>query len=504
MNRNPWLEWTLQNQFVTSESGDSEAGTLQTVMDYNGTSPAIWDAHGYDDLTQRPLYFPYVGEAGMMTFSPANGIMLHVPEVHKGNEIGWDSCGGRQRGSIQMRETNIFAGVKGSGLKVRRAVVGKTSREESLLAAIDDDGQGEFESWGSTYFENPRPAPAPPSTRALPPAPRPHRWTTSDLFTRPSAQAPHLRRFSMEGLSAGDTRSQRSSALASFVAVCQTPDAQLPSPWSPQHSPTAGVVAPLLADSPPATVPKQMLGGGTIPLPTVSATCHLVPEQTSRWHNHSRQDSADSSMDHVYVQIQDCIAATEALSRTMLACSYLNHDSLETICAALKGALRSMQKTIDQGIQNVELDTPEKVAWNDKQQALESSVQKNVRKYYQAAIQTARKPPRINHLDDRMSKLNAYVRKFRDLNMRILVSYDRLRILELRSQLMLAYASVGRTKARKSDAHERERNERCRTGNRGIEELKQDIQAIRVQRSGRLMTLKGIKDTVLSPVKIIL
>jgi hypothetical protein len=35
-----------------------------------------------------------------------------------------------------------------------------------------------------------------------------------------------------------------------------------------------------------------------------------------------------------------------------------------------------MQKTIDEGIQNVELNTPEKVAWNTKQQALELSVQR--------------------------------------------------------------------------------------------------------------------------------
>ena len=47
---------------------------------------------------------------------------------------------------------------------------------------------------------------------------------------------------------------------------------------------------------------------------------------------------------------------------------------------------------------------------------------RNVRKYYQLATQTAKKPPRINHLNSRIDKLHAYLRKFKDLNVRILVS----------------------------------------------------------------------------------
>jgi len=46
---------------------------------------------------------------------------------------------------------------------------------------------------------------------------------------------------------------------------------------------------------------------------------------------------------------------------------------------------------------------------------------RNVHKYYQLAEHTCGKPPRISRMEERMDKLVAYLRKFRDLNIRILV-----------------------------------------------------------------------------------
>jgi len=46
---------------------------------------------------------------------------------------------------------------------------------------------------------------------------------------------------------------------------------------------------------------------------------------------------------------------------------------------------------------------------------------RNVLKYYQLAEHTWTKPPRISRMEERMDKLVAYLRKFRDLNVRILV-----------------------------------------------------------------------------------
>ena len=46
---------------------------------------------------------------------------------------------------------------------------------------------------------------------------------------------------------------------------------------------------------------------------------------------------------------------------------------------------------------------------------------RNVLKYYQLAEHTCSKPPRISMMEERMDKLVAYLRKFRDLNIRILV-----------------------------------------------------------------------------------
>ena len=51
---------------------------------------------------------------------------------------------------------------------------------------------------------------------------------------------------------------------------------------------------------------------------------------------------------------------------------------------------------------------------------------RNVLKYYQLVEHTCSKPPRISRMEERMDKLVAYLRKFRDLNIRILVRLFRV------------------------------------------------------------------------------
>ena len=51
----------------------------------------------------------------------------------------------------------------------------------------------------------------------------------------------------------------------------------------------------------------------------------------------------------------------------------------------------------------------------------DASLDRNVLKYYQLVEHTCSKPPRISKMEERMDKLVAYLRKFRDLNIRILV-----------------------------------------------------------------------------------
>lgn len=132
-------------------------------------------------------------------------------------------------------------------------------------------------------------------------------------------------------------------------------------------------------------------------------------------------------------------------------------------------------------------------------------VDRNVRKYYQLATLTAEKPPRVNHLDDRIEKLTAYLHKFKDLNGRILVSgkgdrgcasltshqacYEKLRLLELRAQLANATAEARRRKAEEV-AHQRERAQRWKAEKQVMETLRQDIQTLREARSTRLADLK--------------
>lgn len=83
--------------------------------------------------------------------------------------------------------------------------------------------------------------------------------------------------------------------------------------------------------------------------------------------------------------------------------------------------------------------TQDILEWRQKHELLEQSIQKyvplrpfcdwiinlstlrNVFKFYQLAEHTCSKPPRISRMEERMDKLVAYLRKFRDLNIRILV-----------------------------------------------------------------------------------
>ena len=81
------------------------------------------------------------------------------------------------------------------------------------------------------------------------------------------------------------------------------------------------------------------------------------------------------------------------------------------------------------------------LVWRQKHELLERSIQKcvlpplpgfvksppdilsrrNVLKFHQLAEHTCNKLPRISMMEERMDKLVAYLRKFRDLNIRILV-----------------------------------------------------------------------------------
>jgi hypothetical protein len=103
--------------------------------------------------------------------------------------------------------------------------------------------------------------------------------------------------------------------------------------------------------------------------------------------------------------------------------------------------------------------TQDILQWRQKHESLEQSIQKyvlsslpvivkrfdilpcrNVCKYYQLAEHTCSKPPRISRMDERMDKLVAYLRKFRDLNIRILV---RIYLSQLTSWFNVLPWSIG-------------------------------------------------------------
>lgn len=67
--------------------------------------------------------------------------------------------------------------------------------------------------------------------------------------------------------------------------------------------------------------------------------------------------------------------------------------------------------------------------------------------------------------------------------------YEKLRLLELRSQLARATAEARRRKAEEA-AQQRERTQRWKAEKHVMESLRQDIQALREARSSRLADLK--------------
>lgn len=156
-------------------------------------------------------------------------------------------------------------------------------------------------------------------------------------------------------------------------------------------------------------------------------------------------------MDEVQIcaQIDECIAATDRMEETLRSCSYFDSTPFTTICDLLKGALVEMMGTIAEGAENSRgteasassvAVTQDVLPWRQKHELLEQSIQKNVHKFYQLAEHTCDKPPRISRMEERMDKLVAYLRKFRDLNIRILASYDKLRVLLVSGRLASAVA----------------------------------------------------------------
>lgn len=272
----------------------SSANTTPTYAEYNGPSPTLWN-----EIDWRCQEFGTF-EATLGDYLPSPySVELEVLPA-RCEDVPWIRP--PMRGRTELKK-DIGRGVQRSmttGSQKRKAVVEKVvSRAFRKLEAVNDDG-----NWDTQDFVDPRPAPAPPAVKR-----QPMEWIVyskpeGEVFTRPG-----------DYLSAVDDSARLCRGEVLHPVIPEPP--KIESPRVFQQPTPEEVHRPLFMETPLYTVPKQKLGGDDIPLPAMTATCPLINTPLTGVPDTAFSipcsDSIDSSMDHVYVQIHDCLNATERM-----------------------------------------------------------------------------------------------------------------------------------------------------------------------------------------------
>lgn len=291
---------------------DTSANTTPTHAGYDGPSPTLWEIADWQ-----------CQERG--TFEATVGNYLPSPcsvelEVRSAKYEDVPRIRQPMRGRSEMKK-DIGGGVQRSmktGMQRRNSAVDRLVSKATRWAEVMYDDE---KSWDTQDFVDPRPAPTPPATKR-----QPMEWT---LYSQPRGEA--------------STRPGKpSSAMKSSIhsSRCENPRPVVPEPpkiESPRvyQQPTPEELhRPLFLETPLFTIPRQKLGGDDIPLPTVTATCpppHSgVPDTgVSRF----SLDSVDASMDRVYVQIQDCLSATERMDKVRFSSNFfIFQPDIDAVC----------------------------------------------------------------------------------------------------------------------------------------------------------------------------
>ncbi|KAI0629471.1 hypothetical protein C8Q77DRAFT_1065724 [Trametes polyzona] len=180
-----------------------------------------------------------------------------------------------------------------------------------------------------------------------------------------------------------------------------------------------------------------------VPLPEVETMDVVLPSPSSEAPSMALADlRLDLGVEDLTLRSERCSETIARASLSLCSCSLLRDPhAIMHLCDRLRATISSVQCALDETPSEFATDRSEaKRTWYAKHWQIISSLDRNLNMFYLLAHQIEKRPPRIHRLASIVDKLATYQAKFADLARRIVLSYEKLRFLSLRSQLTLAYS----------------------------------------------------------------
>ncbi|TFK92002.1 hypothetical protein K466DRAFT_595623 [Polyporus arcularius HHB13444] len=187
----------------------------------------------------------------------------------------------------------------------------------------------------------------------------------------------------------------------------------------------------------------------------------------------------DLDVEDLALRAEKCAESIAHASLSLRSCSLLKDpEAIAELCENLRGTFTTVQRAVDATPTEFVVDGSDaKQKWYTKHWDIIDSLNKNLSLFYLLAHQIEDRPPRIHKLAPLIDKLATYQAKFADLARRISLSYERLRLLSLRTQLTTANTIARHAE----DERSRRRNERAamQDGRVRRRSLREDIRRVR-------------------------
>ncbi|PIL33659.1 hypothetical protein GSI_04282 [Ganoderma sinense ZZ0214-1] len=184
---------------------------------------------------------------------------------------------------------------------------------------------------------------------------------------------------------------------------------------------------------------------------------------------------------------EKCSETIARASLSLRSCGLLQDpDAIATLCDDLRRAFATVQRALEGTPRDFVMDGSEaRQTWYTNHCDAVHSLSRNMQHFHMLVRGIEDRPPRIHRLEGVLQKLATYEAKFTDIARRISVSHEKLRLLDLRTELARAHtrARVEAVEERRRRREERAVRQEGRTRRHALrEEIRRVRGAIRTMR----------------------
>ncbi|KAI1786345.1 hypothetical protein LXA43DRAFT_1034312 [Ganoderma leucocontextum] len=177
---------------------------------------------------------------------------------------------------------------------------------------------------------------------------------------------------------------------------------------------------------------------------------------------------------------EKCSETIARASLSLRSCGLLKDpDAIAALCDDLRRTFATVQLALEDTPRDFVMDGSEaRQTWYTNHCDAVHSLSRNMQHFHMLARRVEDRPPRIHRLEGVLQKLATYQVKFTDIARRISVSHEKLRLLDLRTELARAHT---RARVRAVEERRRRREERAvrQEGRTRCHALREEIRRVR-------------------------